>query len=212
MLKRILERFSRLRPTTDRPKKTRQSRVWRYVYWGPTVVVLGQYFYNLKTVSGRSMQPTLNPDSSLRKDIALFDRFAIHTLQRFQREDIVTLKSPENPERTLVKRIIALPGDLVKTLPPYKEAEVVVPTGHVWIEGDEPFRSDDSNRFGPVSASLIDSRMVCVIWPLSRFGLPQQSTTLQAVSPGDHPSQRAARAEFERYRWRQSRVVRSTDF
>ncbi|KAG7097093.1 hypothetical protein E1B28_004477 [Marasmius oreades] len=159
MLKRILERFSRLRPTTDRPKKTRQSRVWRYVYWGPTVVVLGQYFYNLKTVSGRSMQPTLNPDSSLRKDIALFDRFAIHTLQRFQREDIVTLKSPENPERTLVKRIIALPGDLVKTLPPYKEAEVVVPTGHVWIEGDEPFRSDDSNRFGPVSASLIDSRM-----------------------------------------------------
>ncbi|KAF9263523.1 LexA/Signal peptidase [Marasmius fiardii PR-910] len=195
MLKWISKRFKCLWPPAGRPS----FGVWRYAYWAPTFLVLGEYFYCLKTVSGRSMQPTLNPDSSPSKDIALFNRFAIHTLRQFQRDDIVALKSPENPERMLVKRIIALPGDRVKTLPPFKETEVVVPPGHVWIEGDEPFHSDDSNRFGPVSVSLIESRMVCVIWPLSRFGLPRDPLTLETVGLGD----RAVR----RYQWRQSRVI-----
>ncbi|KAK7049627.1 hypothetical protein VNI00_005658 [Paramarasmius palmivorus] len=66
------------------------------------------------------MQPTLNPDSSPGRDVALFDRYAIHTRRIYQRGDIVALTSPENPERVLVKRIIALGGDRVKTLPPYK--------------------------------------------------------------------------------------------
>ena len=69
----------------------------------------------------------------------------------------------------------------VKTLPPYPDAEVRVPAGHAWVEGarplvmftpqlprftfprvfyfprahrpqgDEPFRTEDSNRFGAVS-------------------------------------------------------------
>jgi hypothetical protein len=38
----------------------------------------------------------------------------------------------------------------VKTLPPYPDAEVVVPEGHGWLEGDAPFNSEDSNHFGPV--------------------------------------------------------------
>ena len=35
----------------------------------------------------------------------------------------------------LVKRILALEGDIVKTLPPYPDQEIVVPQGHVWVEG-----------------------------------------------------------------------------
>jgi len=35
----------------------------------------------------------------------------------------------------LVKRILALEGDVVKTLPPYLDQEIVVPEGHVWVEG-----------------------------------------------------------------------------
>ena len=30
---------------------------------------------------------------------------------------------------------------------------VRVPLGHCWVEGDEPFHSEDSNRFGPVSSA-----------------------------------------------------------
>lgn len=77
-------------------------------------------------------------------------------------------RSPEDPKRILIKRILATEGDIVKTLPPYPDHEVLVPKGHVWIEGiyhcisdyltthtrvllgDEHFLSDDSNRFGAV--------------------------------------------------------------
>jgi hypothetical protein len=70
----------------------------------------------------------------------------------------------------MVKRVVAIAGDTVsprllwptrcysqpeayfqvKTLPPYPDMEVRVPDGHVWVEGDEPFHSADSNQFGPV--------------------------------------------------------------
>jgi inner membrane protease subunit 2 len=35
----------------------------------------------------------------------------------------------------LVKRILAMEGDIVKTLPPYPDREVHIPQGHVWVEG-----------------------------------------------------------------------------
>lgn len=35
----------------------------------------------------------------------------------------------------LVKRVLALEGDVVKTLPPYPDQEIVVPEGYVWVEG-----------------------------------------------------------------------------
>ncbi|KAF8192484.1 hypothetical protein BJ912DRAFT_924827 [Pholiota molesta] len=70
----------------------------------------------------------------------------------------VVCRSPEDPKRLIIKRILAKEGDTVKTLPPYPDTEVVVPENHVWVEGvksfrnplgDEPFWTDDSNRFGP---------------------------------------------------------------
>jgi inner membrane protease subunit 2 len=44
-------------------------------------------------------------------------------------------RSPEDPDRVLVKRIVAVEGDTVRTLPPYPENEVTIPQGHVWVEG-----------------------------------------------------------------------------
>ncbi|KAE9410346.1 hypothetical protein BT96DRAFT_969422, partial [Gymnopus androsaceus JB14] len=85
------------------PWKSLTKTSWRYVYWFPTVFVVSYYFYNLKIVSGRSMQPTLNPDSSLWRDVGLFNRYVIHTKLEFNRGDIVTLRSPEDPNRVLVK-------------------------------------------------------------------------------------------------------------
>lgn len=116
------------------------------------------------------MKPTLNPDTSTRKDICLFDKAAIHTLHNYNREDIVTIRCPNDPKRVLIKRIIALEGDIVKTRPPYPEAEVKIPQGHVWVEGDESFRTDDSNLYGPMPAALIQSKLVRILWPPERFG------------------------------------------
>jgi inner membrane protease subunit 2 len=38
-------------------------------------------------------------------------------------------------QELIVKRIIALEEDTVQTLPPYPDANVIIPEGHVWIEG-----------------------------------------------------------------------------
>ena len=48
-------------------------------------------------------------------------------------------RSPEDPKRLLIKRILAKEGDTVKTLPPYPDPEVVIPKGHVWVEGQSFF-------------------------------------------------------------------------
>ena len=50
---------------------------------------------------------------------------------------------------------------------------VVVPTGHLWVEGEHPEgdrRSYDSNTYGPVSRSLVVGRVMGVVWPWAKAG------------------------------------------
>ena len=51
-----------------------------------------------------------------------------------KRGDVVSVVSPRNPKECFLKRVIGLPGDLVKTIN-YKKKYVLVPQGHCWIEG-----------------------------------------------------------------------------
>lgn len=74
-------------------------------------------------------------------------------------------RSPSNPSSLLIKRLVALPKTLVRTLPPYSESTVRVPPGHCWIEGDERFHTRDSNTFGPVPLGLIESKVEYIVWP-----------------------------------------------
>lgn len=46
------------------------------------------------------------------------------------------LSDPIDSRKMIVKRIIAVAGDVIKTLPPYPDAEIIVPEGHVWVEGE----------------------------------------------------------------------------
>ena len=95
----------------------------------------------------------------------------------------------------------------MKTLPPYPDREVVIPQGHVWVEGDNHFRTDDSNVFGPVrraflplvgwlvralrslslpqvSEGLIESKLLMLLWPPERFGvIPEPSDYLESEKP-----------------------------
>uniref|UniRef100_A0A0D9RFI8 Mitochondrial inner membrane protease subunit 2 n=1 Tax=Chlorocebus sabaeus TaxID=60711 RepID=A0A0D9RFI8_CHLSB len=71
--------------------------------------------------------------------------------------DCITLsscsRSPKNPEQKIIKRVIALEGDIVRTIG-QKNRYVRVPRGHIWVEGDHHGHSFDSNSFGPVSHLL----------------------------------------------------------
>ncbi|KAH9899761.1 LexA/Signal peptidase [Cubamyces lactineus] len=193
--------------------------------WLPLASAVIEYGLSVKTVRGRSMQPTLNPDDSPWKDIVLFDTFAIKFRHDYKRGDVVALKSPVD-SKLIVKRIIALEGDTVKTLPPYPDAEVCIPPGHAWVEGvfpvlpcdprtgnltlpegDEPFRTEDSNRFGPVPLGLVQSRLAYILWPWNRIGPLGKPLVPRHDAVFGSPDWRRSKSELEREKWRQSRVT-----
>lgn len=69
--------------------------------------------------------------------------------------------------------------------------------------GDESFRSDDSNLFGPIPAALIQSKLVAILWPPGRFGALSEPT-IPDVRSG--PTFRYAMGAIERANARRARV------
>ncbi|CAN0079065.1 unnamed protein product [Bubo scandiacus] len=99
-------------------------------------------------------------------------------------ETPATFQSPRNPEQKIIKRVIALEGDIIKTIG-YKKKYVKVPHGHIWVEGDHHGHSFDSNAFGPVSLGLLHARATHILWP------PQRWQKLQPMLPPERkPLQR----------------------
>ncbi|KAK3116063.1 hypothetical protein LTR53_003953 [Teratosphaeriaceae sp. CCFEE 6253] len=168
-------------------------------------------------VQGASMSPSLCPDydTTARRDLVLWNKWwSVRRKEDLQRGDVVLFRSPSRPELNAVKRVVATEGDRVVLDPRRRPARkrdgadlpesrgwdamsaaggVVVPTGHVWVEGDHWRKSWDSNAYGPISKSLVLGKAVCVVWPLERFGTrpweEYENRTIvrrgQAVKPGD---------------------------
>jgi signal peptidase I len=103
--------------------------------------------------------------------------------------DVVVTDHPHRPG-TICKRLVALPGDQVM----FKQTGrlVIVPDGHVWLEGDNAVLSHDSRYYGPIPMALIRGRAISRIWPLrgsawlSRLRIPSGSTVLPAGYQGEH--------------------------
>ncbi|XP_023204741.1 mitochondrial inner membrane protease subunit 2 isoform X1 [Xiphophorus maculatus] len=131
-----------------------------------TVTILDKLAY-VARVEGASMQPFLNPDVGAQSDVVLLNRWSVRNYQ-VQRGDIVSVVSPRNPKQKIIKRVIGLEGDFIRTLS-YKNRYVRVPDGHLWIEGDHRGHSLDSNCFGPVSLGLLHGRASHIIWPPNRW-------------------------------------------
>ncbi|KAJ3054955.1 hypothetical protein HK097_000249, partial [Rhizophlyctis rosea] len=119
-------------------------------------------------------QPTLNPDTNhLCRDLVLLDKLSL-SHKPPTRGSIVLLTLPTNPDLTMVKRITALEGDIVR--PHYRDGTLApntlirIPKGHCWVEADEPYHGMDSNSFGPVPLGLVRARVTYVLWPFERFG------------------------------------------
>ncbi|KAJ8002836.1 hypothetical protein DPEC_G00163110 [Dallia pectoralis] len=144
-----------------------------------TVTVLDRLAY-VARVEGASMQPSLNPEGNVTgSDVVLLNRWSVRNYQ-VRRGDIVSVLSPKNPQQKIIKRVIALEGDFIKTLG-YKNRYLKVPDGHFWIEGDHRGHSLDSNSFGPVSLGLVHGRASHIIWPPNRW---------QRIEPSVPPERR----------------------
>ncbi|CAK1589944.1 unnamed protein product [Parnassius mnemosyne] len=117
-------------------------------------------------VEGISMQPALNPGST-NKDYVFLSRWAVRDYN-IKRGDVISLSSPKDPNQKIIKRVVALQGDVVSTIG-YKNQYVKIPEGHCWVEGDHTGHTLDSNTFGPVSLGLINAKAVSIVWPPARW-------------------------------------------
>ena len=91
----------------------------------------------LVRVSGPSMSP------SVRSGERLLAR-RVRPGGRARAGDVVLARFPSRPELLVVKRV-----------------RRTVPGGH-WVEGDNPFVTDDSRSFGP---AVVVGRIVARLWP-----------------------------------------------
>ncbi|WP_261303863.1 signal peptidase I [Paenibacillus andongensis] len=151
------------------------------------VILVHQFGFNLSTVRGHSMQPTLQEGEWL------FVNKAITYLKAPKRGEIVILKESEEfvavQHPFLVKRIVAIAGDVVqgragylyingdKMEEPYTDTLIEdgdfgptrVGQGHVFVMGDNRHAaaSGDSRRFGAVPIGQIQGRAEYVLWPFA---------------------------------------------
>jgi signal peptidase I len=104
----------------------------------------------------------------------------------------VVFHYPRDPEKSYIKRVIALPGDRLRIdrgvvwlngvpqtegyVPEeYRDsrsmAEMVVPRDAYFMMGDHRSISSDSREFGPVERGLVYGKAVFVYWPTRDAGV-----------------------------------------
>jgi signal peptidase I len=153
------------------------------------VLIIHQFVFNLSTVRGQSMEPTLSEGQWL------FVNKTIYLLDEPNIGEIVILKDPIRQlgiRQYLVKRVVAGPGDSIEvragklylngaavaenyTDVPIEDGDygpMTVPEDRYFVMGDNRHRngSNDSRMFGTVPADLIEGRVEFILWPLNRIG------------------------------------------
>ena len=137
-----------------------------------------------RVVEGSSMETNLHNGQRL---IVLK---AAYWFSEPQRGDVIIFKHPDDLTRTLVKRVIGLPGerievkdglvyingssldepyikDLVGTYCPGSYCNLEIPAGQYFVMGDNRQASSDSRYWGTVPREDIIGRVWLLYWPLS---------------------------------------------
>jgi signal peptidase I len=180
-------------PMEDAKESGRAS--WAYVWaWArdltlslilAALVIL--FIYQPVQVEGTSMMPALVDQE--RIFISKFTyRFGI---EQIQRGDTVVFWSPADPGKSYIKRVIGLPGDVVRIdqgmvyvngrqlqesyVPSdYRDrlsmADLRIGPDYYFVLGDHRSSSNDSRNWGPVHRRSVYGKAVFVYWPLETIG------------------------------------------
>jgi signal peptidase I len=149
-------------------------------------VLIITFLYQPVRVEGTSMLPRLED-----RDRLFINKFVYH-ISAIERGDVVVFHYPRDPEKSYIKRVIALPGDQLRidhgqvwlNGKPLREdyvparyrdtrsmAEMTVPPDSYFMMGDHRSISSDSREFGPVARDLIYGKAVFVYWPAKDAGV-----------------------------------------
>jgi signal peptidase I len=146
----------------------------------------------------RSMEPTLR----------VGDHIAVMPYRTSlpQRGDVVVFHSPLNRDELLVKRVVAVPGDLVESREGHllvgghaageagSVAAQIVPAECYFVLGDNRANSYDSRQWGVLSRDLIVGRARLVLWSSGSGAMePQANAAPRRPSPLPSPSLRFER-------------------
>jgi signal peptidase I len=180
-------------------KRMRTIIEWLLVIGGALLVALlvRTFFIQAFWIPSQSMEPTLHEG-----DRVLVNKLS-YKLHDVHRGDIVVFKRPESAESAnpdddiedLIKRVVGLPGDKIKTVEgvvyidgeplaePYLPngtktmmpdgsdmQEKVIPEGELFVMGDNRGNSQDSRWFGTIDDDLIVGRAFVRIYPLGDIG------------------------------------------
>lgn len=152
------------------------------------VMVLHLFVFNLSTVEGHSMEPTLHEQEWL------FVNKLVYKMHNPRVGDVVILQDPtsyEEDKELLVKRVVGVPGDKieiynkelyrngVKVEETYIDSviedldfmPIVVERDSYFVMGDNRHAraSKDSRIFGTVSNSMIQGRADFIVWPYGKI-------------------------------------------
>jgi signal peptidase I len=188
------------------PRPLRLAIDWIVTIVGAVAIVLAikAWVVNPYRIPTSSMEPTLHcsgagPGCTAQfSDRVLANRFIYHFVDP-ERGDIVVFETPLRARRqclaggTFVKRIVALPGEVVevrkgnvfvdgvrlretyvhedrrdvsKTIPGYR-----VPKDHYYVMGDNRTQSCDSTVWGALPRAKLIGKVFAVYWPPRRISL-----------------------------------------
>jgi len=146
------------------------------------------FVYQPVKVEGTSMMPTLTDKERIFINKFVY-RFGIEDIRR---GDMAVFQYPNDPAKSYIKRIIALPGDTIqidngmvrlngKVLKePYvpetyrdtiSTDKIEVPADHYYVLGDHRSMSNDSRSWGLVHRRFIYGKAAFVYWPPARMGI-----------------------------------------
>lgn len=149
-------------------------------------VLIITFLYQPVRVEGTSMLPRLED-----RDRLFINKF-VYRISSIERGDVVVFHYPRDPEKSYIKRVIALPGDrlridhgtvwlngkrlMEKYVPEeYRDTrsmpEIVVPDDSYFVMGDHRSISSDSREFGLVDRALIYGKAAFVYWPAHDAGV-----------------------------------------
>jgi len=166
-----------LAPGPESPRNAGNIKLWLrdLVVAAAISVLIIVFLYQPVRVEGTSMLPRLDDQDRL-----FINKF-VYRFTAIERGDVVVFHYPRDPEKSYIKRVIALPGDRLRIdhgsvwlngqpqpepyVPEeYRDSvsypEIVVPANSYFMMGDHRCISSDSRSFGPVERSFIYGKAV----------------------------------------------------